>query len=56
MATGYTGHMVVSNLFGVRLPINDQGRVNPARISFCKLDKMVELHLMAVLLESGDKE
>lgn len=56
MVAAYMGQTVASRELLVRLPLNERGNVNPARVGFNKLDKMVELHLMAVPLDPGAGE
>jgi hypothetical protein len=56
MVATYMGETVASSDKLVRLPLNERGHVNPARVGFAKLDKLVELHLMAVPLDPGDSE
>lgn len=56
MVAAYMGQTATSRELLVRLPLNERGNVNPARVGFSKLDKMVELHLMAVPLDPGAGE
>lgn len=56
MVATYMGHTAVTKELGVRLPLNERGHVNPERVGFGKLDKLVELHLMAVPLDPGEGE
>lgn len=56
MVAAYMGETVVPRELLIRLPLNERGNVNPTRIGFGKLDKMVELHVMAVPLDPGDEE
>lgn len=42
------GHEISAKTLRARLPQDQWGRVNPKRVGVAKLDKMVELHLMAV--------
>jgi hypothetical protein len=56
MVTAYMGETVAARELMVRLPFTERGTIDPARIGHSKLDKMVELHLMAVPLDSGESE
>lgn len=56
MAVSYMGETVTSKLLTVRLPLDAHGRVEPRRVGHGKLDKLVELHLMAVPIDPGDGE
>lgn len=56
MVATYIGQNVSSKELAVRLPLNDRGHVNPYKVGLGKLDKMVELHLMAVPLDRGQGE
>lgn len=56
LVSAYMGHTVMFKGLQVRLPRNQQGYVAPQRVGFSKLDKMVEMHLMAVPLDRGKDE
>lgn len=57
MVADYMGHTVATQeLLLKRLPLNSEGNVRPGLVSFRKLDKFVELHLMAVPLDRGAGE
>jgi hypothetical protein len=56
MVTAYIGETVVTNEVTVRLVTDELGRVDPNRIGYGNLDKMVELHVMAVPLDRGEDE
>lgn len=56
MAAAYMGHQLIAKELTVRLPLNEHGNVNPARVGYGKLDRLVELHLMAVPLDPGAGE
>lgn len=56
MVAAYMGQSVVAKELRVRLPLNGAGVVRAERVGFGKLDKMVELHLMAVPLDPGEDE
>lgn len=56
MVAAYMGQTVVKKELSVRLPQNENGLVNPHRVGFAKLDKMVELHLMAVPVDRGETD
>lgn len=56
MVAAYMGETAAAKELLVRLPLTSNGTIDPARIGYGKLDKMVELHLMAVPLDRGDSE
>ncbi len=56
MIAAYMGQTVTTSELQVRLPLDDNRLVNPRRVGFKKLDKMVELHLMAVPVDPGESE
>jgi hypothetical protein len=56
MVAEHIGQTVSCQELLVRLPMTDRGTVNPDRVGRGKLDKMVELHLMAVPLDRGAGE
>lgn len=56
MVAAYMGQTATTSELLVRLPLNTDGRVNPRRVGFKNLDKMVDLHLMAVPVDRGESE
>jgi hypothetical protein len=56
MVAAYMGHTIATKELAVRLPLKDNGTVNPRRVGFANLEKMVELHVMAVPLDPGESE
>jgi len=50
------GEVVTRRELGIKLLITPEGVVNPRRVGFANLDRMVELHLMAVPLRHGEDE
>lgn len=56
MVAAYMGETVTTKVLQIRLPLTERGTVEPARIGHGKLDRMVELHMMAVPLDSGEGE
>jgi hypothetical protein len=47
---GYLGETIATRMLRIRLPQQPDGSVDVRRVGYGKLDKMVELHLMAVPL------
>jgi len=57
MVVAYMGNVVTTKECRLRgLTLSPDGKVDPARIGLSKLDKLVELHLMAVPLKPGEDE
>lgn len=56
MVAAYMGQTVVAKELAVRLPIDELSNVNPSRVGFSKLDKLVELHLIAAPIDSSKCE
>lgn len=50
MVAAYIGETVISKDYIVRLPQTPDGLIDPAKVGCSKLDKLVELHVMAVPL------
>lgn len=50
MVAGYIGEVVVAKEKTIRLPQDNEGRVNPRLVGLGSLDRLTELHLMAVPL------
>ncbi len=53
MLAGYIGETIATKEYEIRLPLNQQGYVEPGRLALSYLDQSVELHMMAVPLSSG---
>lgn len=51
MVVTYIGHIAVTRSVEVRLPLSQEGKVDPGRVGLSNLDGMVELHVMAVPLD-----
>lgn len=56
MTAANMDQQVSSRNVAVRLPRNQDGKVNPSKIGLGKLNNLVELHLMAVPLDRGEDE
>jgi len=56
MVAAYMGETVSTRELLVRLPMTQRGTVNAKRVGYGNLDKLVELHLMAVPLDKGEGE
>ncbi len=56
MVAAYMGESIVTKELTVRVPTSPAGLVDPHRIGFSKMDKMVELHLLALPLDVSTEQ
>ncbi|HTB48732.1 MAG TPA: hypothetical protein VK712_01470, partial [Verrucomicrobiae bacterium] len=56
LVADYIGQEIISTMCRARLTTQENGKVAPGRIGYAALDKMVELHLIAVPLDRGKEE
>jgi hypothetical protein len=56
VVAAYIGHELLTKKYGIKISVDTQGKVKPSRVGLGKLDKLVELHLLALPLNTGIAE